>query len=344
MLTAEFGRQADLIDVHNLLWFNHTTDYDAYKGPQTEVTTEPKFLQKLLRTAERSHNIILYGPPGTGKTYWVSEYGRRFGDRVAFITFHQSFAYEDFVEGWRPHAGNDGTIRYEIRDGILKQIAARALADPDHEYLLVIDEINRANIAHVFGELITLLEDDKRVGAPRELKVHLTYSNDLFGVPKNLIIVGTMNTADRSIALLDIALRRRFTFIEVAPNPKLLPTVGDLSLSDLLSRLNERIVALLDRDHQIGHSYFMDVATIADLRFAWDHRVLPLMQEYFYNDNARLQKIIGEAFFDKKVVRAEDHQALAEIVDWDTPHYQPAVLADEDFLEALRMLAGPTVR
>jgi hypothetical protein len=343
LLTKSLNRQADLIDVHNLLWFNFTDTYDQFKqkpDDSTETVEERPFMQQLLRIAKRSRNIILYGPPGTGKTYWVREFSRHFGDRTDFVTFHQSFAYEDFIEGWRPKPGDEGAIRYDIQDGIFKQICQRATANPDREYLLVIDEINRANIAKVFGELITLIEDDKRVGMPNELQSTLTYSAEPFGVPKNLYIVGTMNTADRSIALLDIALRRRFTFVSVTPNPELLSPVDGLPLSQLLQRLNERIKLLLDQDHQIGHSYFMDVKNVADLRFAWEHRVIPLLQEYFYNDGERLQALIGRAFIKTNEISKESREALIETADPDVQQYEMADLSDEAFLEALRHLSG----
>src|SRR5690606_26798531 len=136
-----------------------------------------------------------------------------------------------------------------------------------------------------------------------------------FAVPKNLYIVGTMNTADRSIALLDIALRRRFTFLEVTPNPDLLTSVDGVHLGDLLRRMNERISILLDRDHQIGHSYFMDIKSVADLRFAWEHRVIPLLQEYFYNGGERLTAVLGSAFIGAAKISDESRQVLIEFID-----------------------------
>ena len=342
-LTKALNRPADLVDVHTLLWFNYTKAYDQFKveSPHPVETIEERpFMQHLLRVKSRTRNIILYGPPGTGKTFWVREFGRQFGDRVGFVTFHQSFSYEDFVEGWRPVPGENHEMHYSVRPGIFRTMCRRAADDPEHEYLLVIDEINRANIAKVFGELITLIEDDKRLGEKNELKATPTYSGETFGVPRNLYLLGTMNTADRSIALLDIALRRRFTFIEVAPNPDLLPSIESIPLSDVLRRLNERITAVLDRDHQLGHSYLMDVTSLADLRFVWEHRVIPLLQEYFYNDGERLQAVLGSAFVKLVPLAQASRAALVDIVDPDTTTFQVAELSDQEFLEALRGLAN----
>jgi hypothetical protein len=343
MLTKALDRPADLIDVHSLLWFNHTDAYDQYKEVSREAMAdveERPFIQQLMRVARRTRNVILYGPPGTGKTYWASQFGEHFDNRVSFVTFHQSFAYEDFVEGLRPSTDEDGNIRYDVKDGIFKQICRRAKQDPDHVYLLVIDEINRANIAKVFGELITLVEDDKRLGMDNEISTVLPYSQEAFSVPQNLLIMGTMNTADRSIALLDIALRRRFIFIELMPNPSLLPVIDGLPLSALLERLNERINIILDRDRQIGHSYFLDIEKVADLRFAWEHRVVPLLQEYFYNNGERLKAIIGGAFVETAKISQESRNALSDTIDPDASTYQLADLSDEAFLAALKKLAG----
>ena len=252
-------------------------------------------------------NTILYGPPGTGKTYIVREKAaaicgaelETYPDlvdqgRIAFITFHQSYSYEDFVEGIRPMT-EDGKVAYEIRRGIFREMCKRAEGDPDNSYVLVIDEINRANISKVFGELITLLEPDKRLGAENEIRVTLPYSGDTFGVPSNLYLIGTMNTADRSIALLDTALRRRFEFKEMMPEPeKWLQTVAGVDLAKMLRALNQRIETLYDRDHTIGHAFFLKKASLEELDAVFRRRVIPLLQEYFYEDWKKIAAVLNE--------------------------------------------------
>jgi 5-methylcytosine-specific restriction protein B len=259
---------------------------------------------------------------------------------MEFVTFHQSFSYEEFVEGLKPVTDEDGQISYEVLPGVFNKIAQRAALDPDNNYLLIIDEINRANISKVFGELITLLEDDKRLGQSNELTVTLPYSGRRFGVPSNLYVLGTMNTADRSIALLDIALRRRFTFLELMPNPSLLNPIGRVNLSKLLERINERICILLDRDHQIGHSYFMDISSIDNLHFVWYHRIVPLLQEYFYNDNERLKAVIGDEFIRPLKPDSTTERLLGDIFHTDIMKYDIIQIVGEDFVSALCLLSG----
>ncbi|MCP4537118.1 MAG: AAA domain-containing protein [Chloroflexi bacterium] len=226
---------------------------------------------------------------------------------IKWATFHQSYAYEDFVEGLRPVQSDEspGDVSYEIVPGVFKRICSRAGGDPSNKYVLVIDEINRGNIAKILGELISLLEDDKRIGEKNALSVTLPYSGESFSVPANLYIIGTMNTADRSIALLDVALRRRFAFVELMPRAKLLDGAqvesaeAFVPLDDLLCSLNQGIRKYLDRDHQIGHSYFMTVSQASKeeqvqvLEFVWNNQIVPLMEEYFYSQRDRLAELLA---------------------------------------------------
>jgi len=373
---------------------------------------------------EHPINRIFYGPPGTGKTYHTvnaalaimdpdfdesrnrSELMNRFEElknegRIEFVTFHQSFSYEEFVEGLKATTSDNGQIAYEVQDGIFKILCERARAgkaylsvdqaldqlkedcseepvtmqttrgreikvsypgkttfhvdpvegkstgnpvninsirkvmlgedskgiyhihyikaiiayiedkykisgiapsDEQAPYILIIDEINRGNISRIFGELITLIEPSKRAGAEDALSVTLPYSGESFSVPKNLYIIGTMNTADRSIALLDTALRRRFRFEEMMPDLTLLDgvTVEDVEIRELLSVMNKRIEALYDRDHQIGHSYFLPLEknpSLARLSDIFRHSVLPLLQEYFYEDWEKIDLVLNHNGF-----------------------------------------------
>lgn len=241
--------------------------------------------------------------------------------RYKVVTFHPSFTYEDFVRGIRPvRTAADGTTQFRLVDGKFKQICDEAHGNPGKRYALFIDEINRANIAKVFGELITLIEPDKRAVFDAQgrlvegLAVHLPGEEEAdtaerpFGVPKNLDIYGTMNTADRSIALLDVALRRRFQFEERGPDYKTLATVVDgVKIDQLLKRINDRLEYLLDRDHRIGHAYLMKAQTLDNVREAFAKQLIPLLQEYFFDDFSRVALVLSttgdQAFIKEEPLR-----------------------------------------
>ena len=166
------------------------------------------------------------------------------------------------------------------------------------KHVLIIDEINRGNVSAIFGELITLLEEDKRKGNPEHTEVILPYSGKKFSVPNNVYIIGTMNTADRSVEALDTALRRRFSFVEMQPNPEILSEVENMDLSKLLETINQRIEVLIDKDHQIGHSYFIGIQDLEDLRRTFKDKIIPLLEEYFYGDFGKIGLVLGGAFIE----------------------------------------------
>ncbi|HEH3875713.1 TPA: AAA family ATPase [Campylobacter jejuni] len=369
-----------------------------------------------------SLNQILYGSPGTGKTYHTidkaleilgenlesrDEKKAKFDEyvkngQIVFTTFHQSYGYEEFVEGIKPSLNSDenSQINYKVKDGIFKELCKKALENRDdiesfnfyindlkektkedannpekyfqlpntkysiqyrggktfrikfddmsknHKdypvsidnieklyktsnideiynsayvkailnylksqglkdykekdekinlpYIIIIDEINRGNLSKIFGELITLIEPSKRIGEKEELKVTLPYSGEKFGVPKNVYIIGTMNTADRSITSLDTALRRRFEFVEMMPDvSKLSMDCEGINLQELLKAINTRIEYLLDREKTIGHAFFVSVENLEDLKKVFQNKIIPLLQEYFYNDYALINAVLN---------------------------------------------------
>lgn len=271
---------------------------DLYENEENEIQVKSYAL-----------NIILYGPPGTGKTYNSIDKAveivapKRYESdnhlenklsynelkelgQIEFVTFHQNYTYEDFVVGIIPDIDAEtDALKFKKRKGIFKQLADRARenweaaqkgAEEEKNYVLIIDEINRANISRVFGELITLLEDDKRLGAENELRVTLPNGETNFCLPPNLYIIGTMNTADKSIALIDIALRRRFEFIGYYPKSEILK---DNNQKELLKKLNKAIYEKRQSaDYLIGHAYFMKGQKTEDVLRT---KVIPLLMEYF---------------------------------------------------------------
>ncbi|HHY1329268.1 TPA: McrB family protein [Campylobacter jejuni] len=408
--------------------------------------------QKMLNQ-NSSLNQILYGPPGTGKTYHTidkaleilgenlesrDEKKAKFDEyvkngQIVFTTFHQSYGYEEFVEGIKPIIDNDENsqeVKYDVKDGIFKELCKKALENRDdiesfnfyindlkektkedannpekyfqlpntkysiqyrggktfrikfddmsknHKdypvnidnieklyktsnvdeiynsayvkailnylksqglkdykekdekinlpYIIIIDEINRGNVSKIFGELITLIEPSKRIDEKEELKVTLPYSGEKFGVPKNVYIIGTMNTADRSITSLDTALRRRFEFIEMMPDvSKLSMDCEGINLQELLKAINTRIEYLLDREKTIGHAFFISVENLEDLKKVFKNKIIPLLQEYFYNDYALINAVLndnGMIFEDKK-----DDKYLQKIKNLDSVNSERSI-------------------
>ncbi len=198
--------------------------------------------------------------------------------------------------------GSNSTAYWAVLNYINNKIKENNRIIPDYEepktHVLIIDEINRGNVSAIFGELITLLEEDKRKGNPEHTEVVLPYSGKKFSVPNNVYIIGTMNTADRSVEALDTALRRRFSFVEMQPDPKILSDekYKDVDLSKLLETINQRIELLIDKDHQIGHSYFIGIEDIDGLRRTFKDKIIPLLEEYFYGDFGKIGLVLGEKF------------------------------------------------
>lgn len=279
---------------------------------------------------ERKRQVILYGPPGTGKTYWArlaaldlaafATFGTPFdqlpaeqqkvvlGDGadqtglVRLCAFHPAYGYEDFLEGYRPLQTN-GQLAFERRDGIFKRLCNDAAKEPNRRFFLIVDEINRGDIPRIFGELLTVLERDKR-GRP----ILLPLSGQPFSVPDNVYLIGTMNTADRSIALLDTALRRRFGFVELMPDSRVLgkAVINGIPLGPWLDALNRRICEHVGRDArnlQVGHAYLLDsdhpVADFARLARIIQDDIIPLLEEYCYEDYDALEKILGSGLVDR---------------------------------------------
>jgi 5-methylcytosine-specific restriction protein B len=320
------------------------------------------------RALERKGQVILYGPPGTGKTYWAERaakeiaalhaFGRAYdglspeqrqdvwaprgGGLVRICTFHPSYGYEDFLEGHRPETV-EGQLTFELRNGLFKRLCQDAQRQSDRRYYLIIDEINRGDVPRIFGELLTVLEWSKR-----SWPIILPLSGQSFSVPANVYLIGTMNTADRSIALLDTALRRRFAFIELMPDSTTLggAVVGGIPLGPWLDSLNRRIRETIGRDArnlQLGHSYLLrdgvPLPTLSALRRVLAEDVLPLLEEYCYDDWEKLQSILGRGLIDAAAQRVRwelfdtrrDDELVQSLlsVDPDLAASRQAVTADQ---------------
>lgn len=331
---AEHVDEPTMLDVWNVIQRHESLDEVAEEGPgdrgghRPVGPDRPPRAEELAAQLESAGQVILYGPPGTSKTWtatrfarwWIAQDDQYGTGSYETVTFHPSYTYEDFVEGLTAES-DDGAVSYEMRDGTFKQFLTAAdeayEATPDGEtpprYVLVVDEINRGNVASIFGELITALELDKRKDRRHELAVELAHSDDSLVVPPNLYLVGTMNTADRSIAMVDAALRRRFRFLSFPPDYELLrdrygfddreavtdaaasdePTAEALAARSLraLRAINDSVRTDLERGKQIGHSYLLGADTAADVREAWRYEILPLLEEYYYGRFDRLRSV-----------------------------------------------------
>ncbi|MEZ8603116.1 AAA family ATPase [Vibrio splendidus] len=274
--------------------------------------------------------------------------------RFSSTTFHQSYGYEEFIEGLRASTDGEGNVHYSVEPGEFLKLCRRAEQDPDSQYAMFIDEINRGNISKIFGELISLVETDKRKDGVHPMSVNLAYSGRPFSVPSNVDIIGTMNTADRSIALMDTALRRRFEFIEMMPDIRLFESDGlidignnqYIDLGELLKSLNDRIEALYDREHTLGHAFFFPAynaakagnhdEAVSNLAKAFIGKIVPLLQEYFHDDWSKICLVLGD---NQKLDSArKERQALQfvrrEKVEYQRlfgNHYEPDGYASDEY-------------
>lgn len=344
ILNVMIGAIADLMPYYKLVLGNETKMTDILQEKEVEDNTNSV-------ESNFDKNMILYGPPGTGKTYNTVNYAVAIIDnekiedvekrsykevfkrylelkslgKIAFTTFHQSYGYEEFIEGIKPVIEGEGIhsdssdVKYKYSDGVFKKFCNKAkkingyslengenteliIEGNNAPYVFIIDEINRGNISKIFGELITLIESTKRLGEEEETTALLPYTSEEFGVPNNVYILGTMNTADRSIALMDTALRRRFKFIEMMPNSSVIDDMNisdieGINISKMLDTINERIEYLFDREHTIGHAYFTPLKkepTLNKLASIFQNKIIPLLQEYFYEDYEKIQLVLGD--------------------------------------------------
>ncbi|WP_412175247.1 McrB family protein [Campylobacter sp. IFREMER_LSEM_CL2090] len=448
--------------IENMQWFKRLSLNEIQDRNDLSISNSKEMRNdenKILSKKENQNlslNQILYGPPGTGKTYHTidkaleilgenlankerDEKKEKFDEyvkngQIVFTTFHQSYGYEEFVEGIKPIINNDENsqeLKYEIKDGVFKELCKKALDNRDSiknfnfyidklkektkeddnnpekyfelpntkysiqyrggetfrikfddmsknyrdypvnidnieklyktsstdeiynsayvkailnylklqgledykekdektnlPYIIIIDEINRGNVSKIFGELITLIEPSKRIDESEGLKVTLPYSGEKFGVPKNVYIIGTMNTADRSITSLDTALRRRFEFIEMIPKPNVLSdNCEGINLQELLKAINTRIEYLLDREKTIGHAFFIGIENLEKLKNVFQNKIIPLLQEYFYNDYALIDAVLNKnGMLENVIVENKDYlKNMTEFIESDKVIYK----------------------
>jgi len=287
--------------------------YEKWQIGEIHINKEEESIQPpetpIYNLIENKHNVVLYGPPGTGKTrealefarWWRQCYGQ---DTVNQITFHPSYCYEDFIEGFRPESDGTG---FKLRDGVFKTLCLKSNDDPNRKYLLLIDEINRGDVARIFGELITLIEGDKR---GKDNTVLLPQSGQNFFVPDNIYILATMNTADKSISLMDLAIRRRFVFMLCQTDPDVLNNdrsfqveIEGVRMSSLLVGINQRLMdAGIDRDRILGHSFFLipkdDPNPKETLINQVRYEIIPMVEEYCYTDRTLMKRVLGDLVTD----------------------------------------------
>ena len=291
---------------------SHEEKLKSFSKTTKLKTTDKKVFEEINKLNKDSKSVA-YSLKGEGKleeliesadidkaTKIIEEY--RVYPLIETVTFHPSYSYQDFVEGISVETNqNTKQIEYKVKDGIFKKICKRAESNGDYDYVLIIDEINRGDISSIFGELFTLIEDDKRGGV---LQINLPYSKDddtknpkKLSVPTNLYILATMNTVDKSIALIDVALRRRFDFEECMPSYTIFPTsYKGVNLSTLLETMNRRITILKNEHYQIGHSYFLDIKNLNDLQKVMVKEIIPLLQEYFYDDWKSICAVLNQSY------------------------------------------------